>query len=132
KITAARDRQAAVMLIYGAHLIKNGGQLLLNQMIERGWLTHLATNGAGVIHDWEFSFLGRSTESVRDNVATGTFGAWDETGRYIHLALLAGGLRDEGYGRALGRFVYEDGTSLPTIESLENLLRDEPSHPLAA
>ncbi len=120
------------MLIYGAHLIKNGGQLLLNQMMERGWLSHLATNGAGTIHDWEFSFLGRSTESVRDNVAAGTFGTWDETGRYIHLALLAGGLRDEGYGRALGRFVYEDGTSLPTIESLENLLRDEPSHPLAA
>ena len=120
------------MLIYGAHLIKNGGQLLLNQMMERGWLSHLATNGAGTIHDWEFSFLGRSTESVRDNVAAGTFGTWDETGRYIHLALLAGGLRDEGYGRALGRFVYEDGTSLPTIESLEKLLRTKPSHPLSA
>ena len=131
KITAARDRQAAVMLIYGAHLIKNGGQLLLNQMIERGWLTHLATNGAGVIHDWEFSFLGRSTESVRDNVATGTFGAWDETGRYIHLALLAGGLREEGFGRSLGRFIYEDGATLPDVESLKKLLRDEPTHPLA-
>src|SRR5256885_424935 len=132
RIKSALKRKAVVMLIYGAHLIKNGSQLLLNQMMERGWLSHLATNGAGTIHDWEFSFLGRSTESVRDNVAAGTFGAWDETGRYIHLALLAGGLRDEGYGRALGRFVYEDGTSLPTIESLENLLRDEPSHPLAA
>jgi len=132
KIKAALKRNAPVMLIYGAHLIKNGGQLLLNQMMERGWLSHLATNGAGTIHDWEFSFLGRSTESVRDNVAAGTFGTWDETGRYIHLALLAGGLRDEGYGRALGRFVYEDGTSLPTIESLEKLLRTKPSHPLSA
>ncbi len=131
KIKAALSRNAAVMLIYGAHLIKNGSQLLLNQMIERGWLTHLATNGAGIIHDWEFSFLGRSTESVRDNVATGTFGTWDETGRYIHLALLAGGLRGEGFGRALGRFIYEDGTTLPTAESLEKLLRDEPSHALA-
>ena len=132
KIKAALKRNAAVMLIYGAHLIKNGGQLLLNQMMERGWLSHLATNGAGTIHDWEFSFLGRSTESVRDNVAAGTFGTWDETGRYTHLALLAGGLRDEGYGRALGRFVYEDGTSLPTTESLEKLLRTKPSHPLSA
>ena len=132
KVKAALKRNAAVMLIYGAHLIKNGGQLLLNQMMERGWLSHLATNGAGTIHDWEFSFLGRSTESVRDNVAAGTFGAWDETGRYIHLALLAGGLRDEGFGRSLGRFIYEDGVVLPAVESLENLLRDEPSHPLAA
>src|SRR5262245_50087349 len=80
-IKTAQQRGASVMLIYGAHLIKNGGQLLINQMLERGWLTHLATNGAGIIHDWEFSFLGRSTESVRDNVATGSFGTWDETGR---------------------------------------------------
>src|SRR5438552_2095378 len=131
KIKAALKRNAAVMLIYGAHLIKNGGQLLLNQMMERGWLSHLATNGAGTIHDWEFSFTGRSTESVRDNVAAGTFGAWDETGRYIHLALLAGGLRGDGFGRSLGRFTSEDGATLPTVGSLEQQLRDEPSHPLA-
>ena len=70
RIRSALQRNAAVMLIYGAHLVKNGGQLLLNQMMERGWLSHLATNGAGIIHDWEFAFLGRSTESVRANVAT--------------------------------------------------------------
>src|SRR5262249_18835056 len=126
-ILEARQRSAGVLLIYGAHLIKNGGQLLLNQLMERGWLTPLATNGAGTIHDWEFSYLGRSTESVRDNVATGTFGAWDETGRCIHLALLAGGLSDEGYGQALGRFIQQDGTILPAAEVLEQALRLEPS-----
>jgi len=131
RMQSAQRGNSAIMLIYGAHLIKNGGQLLLNQMMQRGWLSHLATNGAGIIHDWEFSFLGRSTESVRDNVATGTFGAWDETGRYIHLALLAGGVRGEGFGRSLGRFIYEDGATLPTIESLEMELREEPSHRLA-
>ena len=131
KIVDGRKRNATVMLIYGAHLIKNGGQLLINQLLERGWLTHLATNGAGIIHDWEFAFLGRSTESVRDNVATGTFGTWDETGRNIHLALLAGGLRGEGFGQALGRFIFGDGTTLPAVEDLEQRLRNEPSHPLA-
>jgi len=130
-IRKALDQKAGVMLIYGAHLIKNGGQLLLNQMMERGWLTHLATNGAGTIHDWEFAFLGRSTESVRDNVATGSFGTWDETGRCIHLALLAGALQGEGYGQSLGRFIHRDGTTLPAIESLEEQLRREPSHPFA-
>ncbi|MBN2506623.1 MAG: hypothetical protein JXQ71_08010 [Verrucomicrobia bacterium] len=130
-IRDARRRGATVLLIYGAHLIKNGGQLLLNQLMDRGLVTHLATNGAGTIHDWEFSFLGRSTESVRDNVATGTFGAWDETGRNIHLALLAGGLRDEGYGQALGRFIYEDGVTLPAPEELETALRQQPAHSLA-
>ena len=129
-IRLANARGAAVMLIYGAHLIKNGGQLLIAQLLERGWLSHLATNGAGTIHDWEFAWLGRSTESVRDNVATGTFGTWDETGRNLQLALLAGGLRGEGYGRALGRFIYEDGVTLPAAEELERQIREQPDDPL--
>lgn len=127
----ARESGAGVLLFYGAHLLRNGAALVLEQMMARGWLTHLATNGAGTIHDWEYSWLGRSTESVEQNVATGTFGTWDETGRNIHLALLAGGLRGEGYGTALGRFIQEDGTTLPTLEELESALRSEPSHPLA-
>jgi len=108
KIIAARQRDAGVMLLYGAHLLRNGAALILDRMMERGFLTHLATNGAGAIHDWEYAWLGRSTENVRQNVATGTFGAWDETGRYIHMALRAGNERGEGYGTALGRFIAED------------------------
>ena len=57
--------------MYGAHLIKNGAMGIVNALIERGWVTHLATNGAGTIHDWELAFLGRTEESVRKNVATG-------------------------------------------------------------
>jgi hypothetical protein len=131
-IGRARSRGAGVLLIYGAHLIKNGGQLLVIQLLDAGWLTHLATNGAGTIHDWEFAYLGRSTESVRANVATGTFGTWDETGRYLHLALLLGGLRAEGYGQALGRFIYRDGDAVPATDQLELLIQSEPGHPLTA
>src|SRR5205085_614567 len=67
KIRAARERGASVMLIYGAHLIKNGGAKILIELMEEGWLTHLATNGAGIIHDWELSFLGRTEEPVQKN-----------------------------------------------------------------
>lgn len=130
KILEARGRGAGVILIYGAHLLRNGAAPILTRMMERGWITHLATNGAATIHDWEYAWLGRSTESVRAGVATGTFGSWDETGRNILLALLAGGLRGEGYGRALGRFIAEDGTSLPTAEEIERAIRAEPAHPL--
>lgn len=131
RIKAARARGASVMLIYGAHLVKNGLSLVVNELIRRGWITHLATNGAGTIHDWELAFLGRTEESVRENVATGTFGTWDETGRCAQLALLSGGLRDEGYGRSLGRFIMEAGVTLPTTNELETALRNEPSHPLS-
>ncbi len=130
-LRAARSRDAGILLICGAHLLRNGAALILARMMEQGWLGHLATNGASSIHDWEFAWLGRSTESVAANVATGTFGAWAETGRNIHLALLAGGIAGEGYGRALGRFIHEEGTVLPSAESLEEALRADPGHPLA-
>jgi hypothetical protein len=130
-VAAARKQGASVILMYGAHLIKNGAQKIVNSLVESGWVTHLATNGAGTIHDWELSFLGRTEESVRQNVATGTFGTWDETGRNIHLALLGGALRPEGYGRSLGRFIVEDGVTLPTMASLEKALLENPSNALA-
>jgi hypothetical protein len=130
RIAAARQRHASVILMYGAHLIKNGAMAIVNSLVDRGWITHLGTNGAGTIHDWELAFLGRTEERVKANVATGTFGTWDETGRNLHLALLAGALREEGYGRSLGRFIVEDGVTLPTTAELKKLLRNEPEHPL--
>jgi hypothetical protein len=129
-ISRARKANAAVILIYGAHLLRNGAALILNEMMRRGWLTHVATNGAGTIHDWEYAWLGRSTESVKENVAAGTFGTWEETGRNIHLALLAGAIRNEGYGIALGRFINEDGAMLPSCAELEKDIRDQPADPL--
>lgn len=130
-VVAARRREASVMLLYGAHLVKNGLQTVVNRLLEGGWVTHLATNGAGTIHDWELAFLGRTEESVRQGVATGTFGTWDETGRSLNLAILAGGLREEGYGQSLGRFILDDGTTLPAAAELEAQLRHEPGHPLS-
>jgi hypothetical protein len=131
-IESAIARKASVVLIYGAHLIKNGGQALLNQMMDRGWISHLATNGAGIIHDWEFAFHGKSTECVRSNVASGTFGTWDETGRHIQQALLLGGIRGLGFGQSLGKFAYEDGGQIPDPDQLEQQIRDEPGHPLTS
>src|SRR5436309_12956888 len=52
KIQVARERNSSVILIFGAHLIKNGAQRIVIKLIEDGWITHLATNGAGTIHDW--------------------------------------------------------------------------------
>ena len=73
-VEAARNRGASVMLIYGAHLLRNGAAPILDALMAGGWLTHIATNGAGTIHDWEYAWLGRSTEGVESNVAKGTFG----------------------------------------------------------
>ena len=123
RIHTARRRNAAVVLAYGAHLVKNGLGPVVDRMLESGWITHLATNGAGTIHDWEYAFQGRSEEDVAANVAQGAFGAWDETGRAIHLAVLTGALQGMGYGEALGKFICEDGCTIPERGELTAALR---------
>src|SRR5436190_2962920 len=132
RIRQARERDASVMLIYGAHLLRNGAALILDRMMEQGWLTHLATNGAGTIHDWEYAWFGASTESVEMNVASGTFGTWDETATNIHLALMTGALDGLGYGQALGRFIAEDGANVPSIDELTKAIASDPTSPLTA
>jgi hypothetical protein len=129
RIRQARARGAAVILAYGAHLVKNGLGPVVARLIERGWITHLATNGAGTIHDWEYAFLGRSEEDVRAHVARGCFGTWDETGRYLHLAVMAGALEGMGYGESLGRFIWEEGCELPGRETLAAALAAWAGHP---
>ena len=139
QLRAARDRGAAVVLAYGAHLVKNGLGPMVARLAEAGWITHLATNGAGTIHDWEYAFQGRSEEDVQTNVAAGTFGAWEETGRNIHLAVLVGALQGMGYGESLGRFIGEDGCEIPGRAELAGRLAawarapaDDPTMPAAA
>jgi len=131
RIRSARERNAAVLLIYGAHLLRNGAAPVIDRLLADGWVNHLATNGAGTIHDWEFAYQGRSTECVRANVADGTFGAWDETGRNIMLALLSGGAFGWGYGDSLAAFIHGDGAVLPDPAHLRTLVAGDMSHPLA-
>ena len=132
KLRKARDKGASAVLIYGAHLIKNGLAVLVNELIEAGWLTHIATNGAGSIHDWELAHLGASTESVERGVATGTFGAWNETAKNIHLAILTGALDSLGYGQSLGRFICENGCTLPKESELVEAIIRQPANRLTA
>lgn len=132
RMRIARENGAAVMLTYGAHLVKNGGGPLVNRLVERGWVTHLATQGAGVIHDWEFAFQGASAESVRENAPRGSFGSWDETGRWINLAVAIGAAEGLGIGESVGRMVETGGLAVPDPSELERSIVDAPRQPLCA
>jgi hypothetical protein len=118
RIRAARQKQKSVMLTFGAHTIKNGMAPTLIALMEEGWLTHLATNGAGIIHDWEFAFQGESSEDVRENVNKGQFGIWDETGFWINLALIVGAYEGLGYGESVGKMISREGLDIPDLNSL--------------
>jgi hypothetical protein len=118
RIRLARKKHRPVVLAFGAHTIKNGMAPALIALMEEGWLTHLATNGAGIIHDWEFAFQGKSSEDVRENVKYGQFGLWDETGFNINLALIVGAYEGLGYGEAVGRMISREGLQIPFVTEL--------------
>jgi hypothetical protein len=106
RIHAARQRGAAVILMMGAHLLRRGNSRFLIDLMERGLLTHVAMNGAGPIHDYEFALIGATTESVPRYIRTGQFGMWRETGEINEIAkqAMADGL---GLGEAIGRAIEE-------------------------
>jgi hypothetical protein len=117
-IRAARARGAPVILAFGAHSIKNGLSRVMIRLMRGGWVTHFATNGAGVIHDWEFAYQGCSGEDVQRYAAEGQFGLWEETGLYLNLAIAVGAWRGLGYGESVGALVAEDGLAIPSPEEL--------------
>lgn len=131
-ILKAKEAKAAIIMAYGAHVVKNGCGTLINELIRRGYLTHLLTQGAGIIHDWEFAYCGRSSESVRDNAPVGRFGTWDETGRYINLAALVGVAEDIGLGESMGKLIQEDGLTIPDAHALSHAIKYNPAHELSA
>jgi hypothetical protein len=99
-------------------------------------VTHLATNGAGIIHDWEFAFHGKSCEHVAPMVAQGRFGHWQETGFYLNLALNLGAYAGRGYGESIGIMIHEQGLQIPApsqlVSEVQEWLDRDPSRSAAA
>ena len=107
-IVAARCAQKQVVMMLGAHVIKSGLSPLVSDMLDRGYITHLATNGAGAVHDFELALIGETSEDVADSIETGMFGMAEETGALINRAVQIGAGDGLGYGESLGRFIAED------------------------
>ncbi len=80
RIIDAKKRSSSTIMMIGAHVIRSGVQNYLIDLMERGYITCLAMNGAGMIHDFEFAMVGATTESVARYIKDGRFGLWKETG----------------------------------------------------
>jgi hypothetical protein len=119
RIRRARENRSPIALAFGAHTIKNGLGPVLIRLMESGWVTHLATNGAGIIHDWELAFQGATSENVAENVRRGAFGNWEETGFYINLALVIGAWEGKGYGEAVGAMIEHEELTVPSPDELK-------------
>jgi len=103
-IVEARKRHASVVLLMGAHVIKQGLSRYVIDLIRRGCLSVVAMNGACAIHDYELSRIGATSESVGRYIAEGQFGLWRQTGE-INDVIALGAKEGLGFGEALGRHV---------------------------
>ncbi|MBM3215721.1 hypothetical protein FJZ36_12490 [Candidatus Poribacteria bacterium] len=106
QMVRARRDGSAVVLMMGAHVLRAGVQRYLIDLMQKGLISHVAMNGAGPIHDFEFALIGATTESVARYIRTGEFGLWTETGRLNDI--IAQAAREGiGLGESVGREIEE-------------------------
>ena len=96
-IVRARQSNRPVIWGMGAHVIKCGLSPIVIDLMERGVITAVALNGAGVVHDVEIALIGETSEDVAAGLEEGQFGMAEETGRIVNQAINEGsGIRDQG------------------------------------
>jgi hypothetical protein len=106
RLTAAKSSGAARILMMGAHLLRAGVNRHLIDLVQRGFIDHIAMNGAGAIHDYELARFGATTESVDRYIRSGEFGLWRETGE-INDWIREASARQLGLGENVGRRIAE-------------------------
>ncbi len=104
----AKARGASIILMMGAHVIKQGLSRYVIDLIRRGYISVVAMNGACAVHDFELATAGATSESVAKYIAQGQFGLWSDTGQ-INDIVSAGAADGLGFGEALGKALCEEG-----------------------
>jgi len=107
KVADARRRDKTVLLGMGAHPIKVGLSPLIINFMERGIISAMAMNGAGIIHDFEIAFMGETSEDVAASLKDGSFGMAAETGAFLNRAITRGYERGQGLGAAIGQAIWK-------------------------
>ena len=106
EISLARKKCASIVMMMGAHVIRSGVQRYIIDLMENGYISCIAMNGAGVIHDFEFALIGATTESVARYIKNGEFGMWRETGK-INDTVNKTVYSNSGFGEAVGQEILE-------------------------
>lgn len=116
RIVQAKLQGATIMIMMGAHVIRSGVNRFLIDLMQKGFISLIGTNGASAIHDMEFAMLGETTESVARYIQEGQFGLWQESGRVNDAAVYA---KENGYGlgESIGKLIVENPIEFPYRES---------------
>jgi hypothetical protein len=105
EVLRASARRRPVIWGLGAHVIKVGLSPVVIDLMERGLVTAIALNGAGVVHDFEVAVAGQTSEDVEAGLGTGEFGMARETGEEVNRAIVEGDRDGLGLGAAVGRYL---------------------------
>lgn len=108
RLAAARKNGRPVIWMIGGHVVKCGLAPVVIALMERGFITHLASNGAASIHDFEIALQGHTSEDVAKSLENGSFGMAEETGAFMNQAIQQGYQDGIGMGEALGRWIAND------------------------
>jgi hypothetical protein len=105
-LETAKREDGGILWGFGAHVIKAGVGPSLIDLMERGYVSALATNGAGVIHDYEIALGGATSEDVDESLGPGRFGMAEETGRGLNDIITEGVNRGLGLGQAVAEHLH--------------------------
>jgi hypothetical protein len=105
EVHRARERGKPIVWGLGAHVLKVGLSPLIVDLLEKGFVTGLALNGAGIVHDFELAVAGQTSEDVEAGLGAGEFGMARETGDEVNRAIVEGDRDGLGLGAALGRYL---------------------------
>jgi hypothetical protein len=104
-IVEARAKGRPIVWGLGAHVIKVGLSPVLIDLMERGFVTGIALNGAGIVHDFELAVAGQTSEDVAAGLGRGAFGMARETGEELGRAVVEGDRDGLGLGASVGRYL---------------------------
>jgi hypothetical protein len=104
-IRAARSADAGIIWGIGAHVIKTDVSPVIIDLMERGFVSAIAMNGAGVIHDFELALSGSTSEDVDEALGPGRFGMAEETGRVLNATIRDAVRSGKGIGQGVADYL---------------------------
>lgn len=122
-MVAAKRAGRPIIWGLGAHVLKTGLSPILVDLMERGFVSAVATNGAGVIHDFEIALSGSTSEDVDATLGPGTFGMAEETGTQLNRAISEGVSQGLGFGQSVGKYLAEARPAFAQISVVASAYR---------